>query len=279
MLCFIRTNLAAQDTIVGIYNSGAMQIEVNTDGTFMVLDSYLSGFSMGFRFYGKWHRINDSIVIAKCDTIVTSNIEHDYEKFSEMHFMLLTRDSYEILRCYIHFFDTSPPYYYSDYSRSCYLYSDNKLRRDLAFVNTDYFPNGKIHEITEFNYENNKKQGIYMRYSPNGQLEKYELWYDGKAKIEWSFLHKNKVNRKKNIHFYPDRKRKKNTKIHILENHVDIKHFSDGKIQEISTYKNALKDGVSLNYNPSGRLEKYSVWHKGQLKGEQTVDNSIIYSK
>lgn len=267
----LSANLYGQDPILGIYNCWRMQVEFKSEGTFTMLDSHFEKYP----FYGKWERINDSTVLAKFDTLINLMF-YDSIFIDKMYFSLLMWHE-EVLEINILFSDKTQDRYL--YMRSACFYPDNKINSETAYttnknslkVITNYFPNRVTHEV--ICYENGLKEGIYLKYYQNGQLELYQKWHKGKLKKEERFV----CTDKSDIISYQDGKLKNDTTYSESGNYFITTYYQNRSIHEITCYKKGIKDGVYFEYNTDSRLDLHQIWRKGKLKGKSRFWGSNSY--
>ncbi len=271
--------LHAQNSIVGIYSCWFDQIEFNIDGTFTIVKS---SFLNGTPIHGKWEQINDSMFLVKCDTIVRFTFPYDHISFDKMRYTLFFYEEWLLREEY---YDLDDYLNNGLHLKTACFYSNNELKCDNALfdsmdnfkITTNYFQDKKVHEIISYiEYPDKMKHGFYLSYNTDGRLERCEIWRKGKMKKLWEFMTEDILSYNEQSAVYAmDKVKKRTKKFNVITN-----YFPDGRIHEVISYVNGIKDGFYLRYNLNGRLDKYESWDKGKLKAEGIlVSLTGIYSK
>lgn len=261
---------AQQDPIVGRYNYWRMSVTFKNEGTFHISATN----SWRFPFSGKWERINDSTVLAKSDTLISLRFE-DSIFIDKMYCRLSMKNNGEVLDIDLLFSNKS--WYWYDYARTAYFYSDNSIKREIAYttnqnyfeVITNYFPNGMIESI--ICYEDNVKHGVSLKYHQDGRLDQYQKWDKGKLKEEEKFVYKD--TKDSLSHF----NKNKQTAYSKLKGRWITTYYPNRSVHTITQYNKCAKNGVYFEYNTDNYLTLYQIWRRGKLKGSSAFWNSEIY--
>lgn len=158
---------------------------------------------------------------------------------------------------------------------------------------TYYFPSGEVRSIighdTNSNrseaffyykdktlaeygiYRGEKKDSIWVHYTPEGDLSYRQAYKDDKANGEKIIYYKSEVSGDPNKHLVL---RKVNFKDGLLEGPF-IEYFPDSVVKAKGQYKDGVLDGVIMRYNPNGTKMMLERWKGRERQGWWvTYDNS-----
>ncbi len=131
----------------------------------------------------------------------------------------------------------------------------------------EYYDNGNI-ETIEY-YKNDKLDGEYRKYYPNGQIQRIEHF-------------KNNSLNGKVISYYENgnKKREYTYKNNLLDGKF-IKYYEDGTISSIQNYKNNKLNGKSIVYYSNGNINEITYYKDGKRNGGyiEYYSNGIIAVK
>ena len=236
------------DSIVGIYEWGNDSLIFEVDGIFKGTDYNLN---YGESFGGVWNRVNDSIVYVKLDTTLEVFGQRWYGSYYIDNFYCIQRTGcqmydFQKIRCYFDEQDGSP-YFNKTYYPHVIFHNNGSIKSDrkdewLNGMVTNYYPNGKINEIIE--YEKDERHGIYLKYDSDGNLLIHQYWTEGKL---------DSLNSKEN---------------HVQSDEIGINYYSNGGVKEIFGCNKGKKHGIYLYYDlENSRLLTHQHWRKGKQHG------------
>lgn len=146
-------------------------------------------------------------------------------------------------------------YFPSGAVRSIISHDKNSNRAEAFF----YYKNKKLAEYGI--YLGEKKDSIWVHYTPEGELSYKQTYKDGKANGEKIIYYKSEVSND------PDKRlilRKANYKDGRLDGPF-IEYFPDGVVKAKGEYKEGALDGKIVKYHPNGKKMMLERW-KGREK-------------
>jgi len=166
-----------------------------------------------------------------------------------------------------------------------YYLPDGTLKAEIPFVKglshgigREYSPDGNIITVTEYKRgfvtdrlkvnrrdKNNRKQGTWMTFYPNGKIQGEGTYKDDKKNGYFKDYTEN-GDLIRVVKYVNDIEQADALEIRKLQ--VANEYYPDGKIKSTTMYRDGVPEGVKRDYSPDGVITRSAEYHNGNLIGE-----------
>ncbi len=178
---------------------------------------------------------------------------------------------------------------YNPYGDSLNRIDDNGLKQGRwkkeydngSIMYEGFFKNGKPVGIMKRYYEDSIIQS-YMIFDATGTYASTKIYYNnGELAAEGKYINQQKDSIWTSYSYYSKKITATDSYKNGLKNGLSIMYYEDGKITEKQSYINGVKEGISEQYFPNSNLKQSLIYKNGRPEGEYKsyYVNGALYSK